>query len=161
MQISVIYFGLFYQVGKEDSFTDSDGIMYLIFSFILIITSMFVTVFFLRIRLEMLKATVTNYICCFRMLSCCRIKDLEAFKKDNKVNLLHANEILQSVLTSTPKPKEQLSEGEEIDDSVPIDPAQIKIKMNDSKSFAKKVDSEESVDDLDISQMLDYSTNFN
>ena len=58
VQIMIIYFGLYYQAGKNDEFVSGDFVMWLIFGLIIIVSIQFIAVFAVRMRVEMLKATV-------------------------------------------------------------------------------------------------------
>lgn len=103
VQIAIIYFGLYYQAGKNDDFVKSDGTMYGIFILILVASVQFITIFILRIRIEILKRTVEksslwNRII-FRIFSCGRIKDKEAFMKEHKIGVLLADEMLKKDFT--------------------------------------------------------------
>ena len=60
--------------------------MYSIMVLLLIASVQFIALFIFRMRLEMLKATVTNHSLCFRLLSCGRVKDKQFFKKEHKVD---------------------------------------------------------------------------
>ena len=81
VQISIIYFGLFYQAGKNDDFVTTDSVKYGILILIIVASAQFIIMFFFRMRTEWLKATVDQRPCCFAILSCGRIKDKKAFKK--------------------------------------------------------------------------------
>ena len=128
VQIAIIYFGLYYQAGKNDQFVNSDGMMYTFFLIIVICSAQFIALFFFRMRLEMLKATVEKHSLCFRILSCGRIKDKEAFKKDHRVNQLENDEILQSQIERNrvlPKSSKRTPRSDEI-----VDPKHVKVKVS-------------------------------
>ena len=85
VQIGIIYFGLYYQAGKNDPFVNSGGMMYAFFMIIIVCSAQFIALFFVRIRFELMKTTVEKHSFCFRILSCGRVKDKDAFKKDNSI----------------------------------------------------------------------------
>lgn len=85
VQICIIYFGLFYQAGKNDSFVTTDSVKYGILVLLLVASGQFLFMFFFRMRLEWQKSAVDKSACCFWLLSCGRIKDKEAFKKQHMV----------------------------------------------------------------------------
>ena len=93
VQMGIIYLGLFYQAGKNDPFVTSDFIKWSILTLIIAVSIQFITLFILRIRLEALKATVERHGCCFWLLSCGRIKNKDAFKKENEVNQIGNDEM--------------------------------------------------------------------
>ena len=84
-QICIIYLGLFYQAGKNDSFLMNDSMVCSIMILLIIASVQFIALFVFRMRLEMLKATVSNHSLCFRLLSCGRVKDRQAFIEEHKV----------------------------------------------------------------------------
>ena len=86
VQISIIYLGLFYQAGKNDEFVTTDGIKYSVLLLIIIASLQFICLFMIRMRIEMLKATVVKHHFIFWLLSCGRIKNKEAFKKEHNVD---------------------------------------------------------------------------
>ena len=81
VQIIIIYFGLYYLAGKEDEIVKSEGMMYMIFTLVILMSVLFIAVFIIRMRLEILKATVKNHSICFAIISCCSIKNKKAFVK--------------------------------------------------------------------------------
>lgn len=83
VQIIIIYFGLYYLAGKEDEIVKSEGMMYCIFTLVITMSILFIAIFIIRMRMEMLKATVKNHSICFAMLSCCTIKNKKAFIKEH------------------------------------------------------------------------------
>jgi len=112
VQICIIYFGLFYQAGRNDSFVHGDGMKYSLGLLIAIVSAQFVTLFVLRMRLEMMKATVEKHSCCFRILSCGRVRDKKAFMKEHKVNEINPHELTLSELI---KHKDDVSAASESD----------------------------------------------
>ena len=98
VQISIIYYGLFYQASKNDPLYEAEGFKYLMFTLVLITSILFFAIMSLRIRLEMMKATVKRHSFWFRMFSCCLVKDKSAFITLHNVNALRPNEMLQSEL---------------------------------------------------------------
>ena len=98
VQICIIYCGLYYQAGKNDDFIQTDGVMYSILLLVLIASILFVATFIFRMRLEMMKSTVKKSNFCFKILSCGRIKDKQAFIEDNKLNVLAQGEMTMTEL---------------------------------------------------------------
>ena len=79
VMIFIIYFGLYYQAGKKDPFVQGDGTMWCIFFLILVVSIFFMTLFIVRMRMEILKSTVSKFPCCFKMFSCGQFKDKKRF----------------------------------------------------------------------------------
>ena len=92
--IFIIYFGLYYQAGKKDPFVQGDGTMWCIFFVILLISVFFMTLFIVRMRMEILKATVAKYPCFFKMFACGRIKDRKGFMAEHKIGVLLPDEVM-------------------------------------------------------------------
>ena len=46
-----------------------------------------------RMRLEAMKATVVKSVCCFKIISCCRVKNRDDFMKEHKIGALKEDEI--------------------------------------------------------------------
>jgi len=93
VQIAIIYFGLFYQAGKNDPFVTTDQVKYSILFLISAASLQFLTLFMARMRIEMMKATVEKHSFCFWLLSCGRVRNKAAFKKLHNVNQLGNDEI--------------------------------------------------------------------
>ena len=91
--MGIIYLGLFYQAGKNDPFVTSSTVKWSILTLIIAVSIQFITLFILRMRMEALKATVERHNCCFWMLSCGRIKNKDAFKKEHEVNQVGNDEM--------------------------------------------------------------------
>ena len=72
--------------------------MYSILLLVLIASILFVATFIFRMRLEMMKSTVKKSNFCFKILSCGRIKDKQAFIEDNKLNVLAQGEMTMTEL---------------------------------------------------------------
>ena len=94
VMIFIIYFGLYYQAGKKDPFVQGDGTMWCIFFVILLISIFFMSLFIVRMRMEILKATVAKYPCFFKIFSCGRIKDRKYFMQEHKIGVLLADEVM-------------------------------------------------------------------
>lgn len=68
--------------------------MYGIFLSVLIVSIQFIGLFVIRMRMEILKATVVRYPCLFRLFNCGTIKNKEAFKKAHMLsNITFENEL--------------------------------------------------------------------
>ena len=89
VQITIIYFGLYYQTGRKDPFVLSKGTMWCILFLIIIASINFIGLFMIRMRMEVLKATVIRSNFFFKIFSCGRIKDKEAFIQEHKIGLLN------------------------------------------------------------------------
>ena len=87
VQITIIYFGLYYQAGKKDPFVLSKGTMYCILLMIIIASINFVGLFFIRMRMELMKTTVKRSNCLFKLFSCGRKIDKNAFIQEHKIDL--------------------------------------------------------------------------
>ena len=87
VQITIIYFGLYYQAGRKDPFVVSKGTMWCILFLIIIASVNFIGLFMFRMRVELMKATVQRSNCLFKLFSCGRIKDKEAFIQEHKIGL--------------------------------------------------------------------------
>lgn len=85
VHIAIIYFGLYYQAGKKDAFVLSSGTTYTMFILVCIVSLLFIGIFIVRMRLEIMKATVMRHSFCFRIFSCGRVRDKEEFKKEHKI----------------------------------------------------------------------------
>ena len=72
--------------------------MWLIFILIALVSFQFMAIFLLRMRIELLKGTVQKHSFCFRLFSCGRIKDKEAFMNEYNIGALGPNEILLSTI---------------------------------------------------------------
>ena len=62
--------------------------MWSVFAFLIIASANFITLFIFRMRMEMMKATVKKHWLCFKCLSCCRVKDRNAFMNEHQVDAL-------------------------------------------------------------------------
>lgn len=74
--------------------------MWVVFLLLLTGSILFLSLVFVYLRLELLKQTVKNRPCLFKLLSCGRIKDREAFMNFHKVNVLRPNEVPLSELVN-------------------------------------------------------------
>ena len=83
--IGIIYFGLYYQAGKNDPFVMSGGMMYAFFLIIIVCSAQFIALFFVRIRFELMKSTVEKHPFFFSLFSCGKVKDKDAFKQENSI----------------------------------------------------------------------------
>ena len=95
-QIFIIYFGLYYQAGKNDHYVTTKGTMYTIFLLILIVSSYFVGLLVVYLRNEFLKGVATRSEKCFRLFSCCCIKSRQNFISIHKLGTANEDEVLQS-----------------------------------------------------------------
>ena len=86
VQISVLYFGLFYLSGKNDNISDQDGFMWFVFFILLTFSILFVAIFMTYIRLEVLKNNISKQNWLFKLMSCWRIKDSQAFMDKHGLN---------------------------------------------------------------------------
>ena len=93
MQIGIIYFGLYYQAGKEDSFVQSAGMMYSVFTLITVVSIQFIAFFVIRMRMEWMKKTAVRYPFLFKIVSCCRVKNREAFIAEHRIGQLLGDEM--------------------------------------------------------------------
>ena len=71
----IIYYGCFFLSDGTGELAGSDIFIYLVFFLITLTTVLFVAIFALRLRLELLKGTVKGHTRCFKIISCCCIKD--------------------------------------------------------------------------------------
>lgn len=68
--------------------------MYTFFFLVAIVSAQFIGLFCVRMRMEVLKATVNHHKCCFRLFNCRQIKNEETFKKEHKVgNIVFEDEV--------------------------------------------------------------------
>ena len=74
-----------------------------IFFLILLISVFFMALFVVRMRMEILKATVSKYPCFFKMFSCGRIKDRKVFMKEHQIGVLLPDEVMLNKYTDSEK----------------------------------------------------------
>ena len=67
--------------------------MYAILILVIVASAQFILLFIMRMRVEMMKGTVEKHSLCFRILSCCCVKDTKAFKDKHSVGKIGADEI--------------------------------------------------------------------
>ena len=130
VMVFIIYFGLYYQAGKKDPFVQGDGTMWCIFFLILLISLFFMTLFFVRMRMEILKATVSKYPCFFKMFACGRIKDRKGFMKEHNIGVLLPDEVMLN--RGQDSEKKMVSPDGDVTIGV-TDPKDIKVQLEKSE----------------------------
>ena len=85
-QLSIIYFGLYFQAGRYDAITKTVAFNAVVSFLVLTISSQFLVILTVRLRMQAMKALVTDHPRLFKIVSCGRVKNRFLFMKDNSIN---------------------------------------------------------------------------